>query len=119
MKLDFLPKNVVKVSTDSPYSVPNFKNLDVGFAQSNDNDLSKPDLFISLSGVALKKSASTFSKRRISYKMDNESNYVVANIVDSESGEVIRQIPDEKGQRLAKGIAEYQKAILTNRRLYK
>ena len=47
MKLDFLPKNVVKVSTDSPYSVPNFKNLDVGFAQSNDNDLSKPDLFIS------------------------------------------------------------------------
>ena len=50
--------------------------------------------------------------KKIKIEVDKDSNHIVVNVVDPESGEVIRRIPDEKFQALAERIDDFQRLFL-------
>ena len=50
--------------------------------------------------------------RKVDYYIEQESNEVVIKIRDGESGEVIRQIPQEEFLRLTNRISEFNKNII-------
>ena len=54
----------------------------------------------------------TLDKNKIDYQVNHETNEVVIRLVDSESGEVIRQIPGEEFLRLTNRIAEFNQKYL-------
>ena len=54
----------------------------------------------------------TLDKNKIDYQVNRETNEVVIRLVDSESGEVIRQIPGEEFLRLTNRIAEFNQKYL-------
>ena len=49
---------------------------------------------------------------KVGYKIDPETHEVVIRVVDSESGEVVRQIPGEDFVKLAQRIAEFNQKSL-------
>ena len=49
---------------------------------------------------------------KVDYKIDQETHEVVIRVVDSESGEVIKQIPGEDFVKLAQRIAEFNQKSL-------
>ena len=49
---------------------------------------------------------------KVGYKIDPETHEVVIRVVDSESGEVIKQIPGEDFVKLAQRIAEFTQKSL-------
>ena len=49
---------------------------------------------------------------KVGYKIDQETHEVVIRVVDSESGEVIKQIPGEDFVKLAQRIAEFNQKSL-------
>ena len=49
---------------------------------------------------------------KVDYKIDQETHEVVIRVVDSESGEVIKQIPGEDFVKLAQRIAEFNRKFL-------
>jgi flagellar protein FlaG len=49
---------------------------------------------------------------KVGYKIDPETHEVVIRVVDSESGEVIKQIPGEDFVKLAQRIAEFNQKFL-------
>ena len=49
---------------------------------------------------------------KVGYKIDPETHEVVIRVVDSESGEVIKQIPGEDFVKLAQRIAEFNQKSL-------
>ena len=49
---------------------------------------------------------------KVDYKIDPETHEVVIRVVDSESGEVIKQIPGEDFVKLAQRIAEFNRKFL-------
>ena len=51
-------------------------------------------------------------KRKVDYYIEQGSNEVVVKIRDGESGEVIRQIPQEEFLRLTNRISEFYKNII-------
>ena len=51
-------------------------------------------------------------KRKVDYYIEQGSNEVVIKIRDGESGEVIRQIPQEEFLRLTNRISEFNKNII-------
>ena len=50
--------------------------------------------------------------RKVDYHVEENSNKVVVKIRDGETGEIIRQIPEEEFLRLANRISEFNKNIL-------
>ncbi|MEK9629234.1 MAG: flagellar protein FlaG [Nitrospinota bacterium] len=54
----------------------------------------------------------SLDNNKIDYQVNQETNEVVIRIVDSESGEVIRQIPGEEFLRLTSRIAEFNQKFL-------
>ncbi|MCC6156659.1 MAG: flagellar protein FlaG [Deltaproteobacteria bacterium] len=48
----------------------------------------------------------------VSFEMDREINRVVVTVTDKESGEVIREIPEEEVRELAKHLAEVSGKLL-------
>lgn len=50
--------------------------------------------------------------RKINYHIRQDSHQVVIEVRDGETGEVIRQIPQEEFIRLAERISEYNKNVL-------
>ncbi len=80
---------------------------------SKTNHGGEADTVVMISDSAFKKFArSQYRAPKISFELDSESNDIVVNMVDPESGEVIRQIPDEKTQVLSERIHEFQKLFL-------
>ena len=55
---------------------------------------------------------SSLNKNKIDYKLNLETNELVIRVLDSESGEVIRQIPHEEFLRLTSRIKEFNQKIL-------
>ena len=49
---------------------------------------------------------------KVDYNIDQETHEVVIRVVDSESGEVVRQIPGEDFVKLAQRIAEFNRKFL-------
>ena len=54
----------------------------------------------------------SLDNNKIDYQVNRETNEVVIRVVDSESGEVIRQIPGEEFLRLTSRIAEFNQKFL-------
>ena len=50
--------------------------------------------------------------RKVDYHIEQDSNELVIKIRDGETGEVIRQIPEEEFLRLSNRISVYNKGIL-------
>ena len=50
--------------------------------------------------------------RKIDYHIEEDSNEVVVKIRDGETGEIIRQIPEEEFLRLTNRISDFNKSIL-------
>ena len=60
----------------------------------------------------IKADISSLNKNKIDYQVNLETNELVIRVLDSESGEVIRQIPDEEFLRLTSRITEFNQKIL-------
>ena len=54
----------------------------------------------------------SLNKNKIDYQVNTETNELVVRVLDSESGEVIRQIPGEDFLRLTSRIREFNQKIL-------
>ena len=52
------------------------------------------------------------ANHKVNYKIDQETHKVVIRVVDSESGEVVRQIPGEDFVKLAQRITEFNRKFL-------
>lgn len=52
------------------------------------------------------------ANHQVDYKVNPETHEVVIHIVDSESGEVVRQIPGEDFIKLTRRIAEFNRTFL-------
>ena len=50
--------------------------------------------------------------RKVDYHVEEDSNKVVVKIRDGETGEIIRQIPEEEFLRLTNRISDFNKSIL-------
>lgn len=50
--------------------------------------------------------------RKIDYHIQHENNRVIIQVRDGETGEVIRQIPEEEFVRLADRISEFNKKMV-------
>ena len=50
--------------------------------------------------------------RKVDYYVEEDSNKVVVKIRDGETGEIIRQIPEEEFLRLTNRISDFNKSIL-------
>jgi len=50
--------------------------------------------------------------REVDYHVEQGSNELVIKILDKETGEIIRQIPEEEFLRLTNRISEFNKSIL-------
>jgi flagellar protein FlaG len=60
----------------------------------------------------IKVAISSLNKNKIDYKLNLETNELVIQVLDSESGEVIRQIPGEDFLRLTSRITDFNQKIL-------
>jgi len=63
-------------------------------------------------GSEIKVAISSLNKNKIDYKLNLETNELVIQVLDSESGEVIRQIPGEDFLRLTSRITDFNQKIL-------
>ena len=63
-------------------------------------------------GSEIKVDISSLNKNKIDYRVNLETNELVIRVLDSESGEVIRQIPHEEFLRLTSRITEFNQKIL-------
>ena len=52
------------------------------------------------------------ANHKVNYKISQDTHEVVIRVVDSESGEVVRQIPGEDFVKLAQRIAEFNRRFL-------
>lgn len=52
--------------------------------------------------------------RDLKFRVDHDTNQVVVTVMDSQSGEVIRQIPSEEVIAVARSIDQAQKGLLVN-----
>lgn len=53
-------------------------------------------------------------RRDLQFRVDQDSDRVVVTVLDSESGEVIRQIPSEEVLAVAKSLEQAQHGLLLN-----
>ena len=113
MQLDALQSSINQVSSFFSGSVKTSDLSDKDNTQGENAEYFDSDSVVTLSAKGLKSVASSLlASPQVRYKMDGESNRIVTNLVDPESGEVIRQIPNEEIQRLIQRIKEYQKEVL-------
>lgn len=52
------------------------------------------------------------SNRNLQFTVDSESNRVIVRLTDTETGELIRQIPSEDFLAISRAIGEYQQGLL-------
>lgn len=52
------------------------------------------------------------SHRNLEFSVDSDTNRVVVRLTDTETGEVIRQIPTEETLAISRSIGEFQQGLL-------
>lgn len=52
------------------------------------------------------------ANRNLEFSLDEETKRVIVKIVDTETGDVIRQIPSEETLAIARVISDFQKGLL-------
>ena len=76
------------------------KNLDAKEGKADSIEIGVPDRVGSSAG------------HKVDYEIDQKTHEVVIRMVDSETGEVVRQIPGEDFVKLAQRIAEFNRKFL-------
>jgi len=97
-------------------SIIKHKSMKIGFEKSGakvilENENTHAEAQGSASGEA-KSSLTRSLNRKIDYNIQQENNEVIIQVRDGETGEVIRQIPQEDFVRLVDRISEFNKNIL-------
>ncbi len=70
------------------------------------------EVLISVSSAVASSKGIDLSGNHLSFAVDDDTGITVINIIDSENGEVIKQIPPEDLLRLRKKMGEIQGLIL-------
>lgn len=52
------------------------------------------------------------SNRNLEFRLDEQTNRVVVKLTDTETGEVIRQIPSDEMLAISRAIGEFQQGLL-------
>ncbi|MBT3183247.1 MAG: hypothetical protein HOI59_08925 [Nitrospina sp.] len=89
-----------KENTRKGLKVDPVKNLDVSEGKPDSVETATPDRVDFSAG------------NKVDYKINQETQEVVIRLLDSESGEVIKQIPGEDFVKLAQRIAEFNQKFL-------
>ena len=92
------------------------KSIQIGYKKLKsesipDNKSSPAEAQESAAGNSQKRLTQSLN-RKVDYHILQESNEVVVKIRDGETGEVIRQIPEEEFLRLANRISDFNESIL-------
>jgi flagellar protein FlaG len=89
-----------KENTRSGLKTDLVKNID-----TNENKLNFPEAEVLDEGIYS-------ANHKVDFKINQETHDVVIRVVDSESGEVVKQIPGEDFVQLAQRIAEFNRKFL-------
>ena len=54
-------------------------------------------------------------QRNLSFSIDEDSGVSVVRVIDSESGDVIRQMPSEAWVKMARQISEYASGLVSEK----
>ena len=92
------------------------KGIKIGFVESNARSTTKnestPDEAQGSATGKMQSSRIDSINRKVDYHIEQDSNELVIKILDKETGEIIRQIPEEEFLRLTNRISEFNKSIL-------
>ena len=92
------------------------KGIKIGFEESNAKSITKNESSLDeAQGSATGKVQSSRIdpiNRKIDYHIEQDSNELVIKIRDKETGEIIKQIPEEEFLRLTNRISDFNKSIL-------
>ena len=92
------------------------KGMKIGFEESKARSITKnestPDEAQGSTAGEIENSQIHSINREVDYHIEQGSNELVIKILDKETGEIIRQIPEEEFLRLTNRISEFNKSIL-------
>ena len=91
------------------------KGTKIGFVESNRSitkNESSPDEAQGSAAGKVQSSRIDPINRKIDYYIEEDSNELVIKIRDKETGEIIKQIPEEEFLRLTNRISDFNKSIL-------
>jgi len=92
------------------------KGVKIGFAESNARSITKnestPDEAQGSAAGKMQSSRIDPINRKVDYHIEQDSNELVIKIRDKETGEIIKQIPEEEFLRLTNRISDFNKSIL-------
>ena len=92
------------------------KGVKIGFVKSKARSITKnestPDEAQGSAAGKMQSSRVHSLNRKVDFHIQQESNEVVVKIRDGETGEIIRQIPEEEFLRLTNRISDFNESIL-------
>ena len=92
------------------------KGMKVGFEESKARSITKnesiPDQAQGSATGKIQSSRIDLINRKVDYHIEQDSNELVIKIRDKQTGEVIKQIPEEEFLRLTNRISDFNKSIL-------
>ena len=90
------------------------KGIKIGFVKSRSitKNESIPDEAQGSAAGKMQSSRIDSINRKIDYHIEQDSNELVIKIRDEETGEIIKQIPEEEFLRLTNRISDFNKSIL-------
>ena len=92
------------------------KGIKIGFEESKARSITKnkstPDKVQGSAAGKMQSSRIDSLNRKVDYHIEQDSNELVIKIRDKETGEIIKQIPEEEFLRLTNRISDFNKTIL-------
>ena len=92
------------------------KGMKIGFEESKTRSITKnestPDEAQGSAAGKMQSSRAHSLNREVDYHIEQDSNELVIKIRDKETGEIIKQIPEEEFLRLTNRISDFNKSIL-------
>ena len=92
------------------------KGIKIGFEESKARSITKnestPDEVQGSAAGEMESSRIDSLNRTVDYHIEQDSNELVIKIRDKETGEIIKQIPEEELLRLTNRISDFNKTIL-------
>ena len=97
-------------------SVTKQKSMKVGFDKTADETVLKNEnSFFEAQGSAPEKTKSSLTQslnRKINYHLQLESNEIIIQVLNGETGEVIREIPQQDFIRLVDRVSEFSRNMI-------
>ena len=92
------------------------KGIKIGFEESKARSITKnestPDKVQGSAAGKMQSSWIDSLNRKVDYHIEQDSNELVIKIRDKETGEIIKQIPEEELLRLTNRISDFNKTML-------